>query len=342
MRDVLLHAGQPKTGSSYIQAFFALNAGELSARGIHYPETPSVAQARDGGIASGNHAGFRQAYTALDATAGPDTALLLSSEELFGRIAERGGPLPWFAEKGARVRILLFVRDPLTFRLSNYGQGVKRHGQTRTLDEVLRDQQRASFPLVPFVEVCDRWGADLRLEIYNHVRHRLLEVVCDFLGTSGDGLARPSAAIVNRSLAPNELEFLRQINRVFGRQAGRRMADRLCIELPDVTSGHACASRAALEHFARLVRPQVEAFEARYAGRFPPLGVDWEALVEAHEVDGPAQTEPFTEAQARIVREELLRLGAPAPSLAHRALRGALRRARRALAPGRAAARGGR
>ncbi|APD95381.1 hypothetical protein BM523_16045 [Alteromonas mediterranea] len=133
---IVLHIGPPKTGSSAIQHWCALNHANLKSSGIFYPLHDLDAN----GVSSGNIMSvfIRNEFTgelefseakmskALDdaAIAGAEI-LLLSSEFFFKKVDELAVNLP-------TAEFVAYIRFELDKLVSNYNQSVKRHGKADT------------------------------------------------------------------------------------------------------------------------------------------------------------------------------------------------------------------
>ena len=140
-RDVLLHVGHGKTGSTYIQLFLALNAPRLLELGILYPDSDATRAALAGEITGGNY----KARPILDnigrfARQPPETArLLFSSEALMREIPKTEAFFPTLRSHGLRASVLMFTRDPIEFLRAQYIQQVKRGGFTGSFDDYVKD-----------------------------------------------------------------------------------------------------------------------------------------------------------------------------------------------------------
>lgn len=134
--QIVLHIGPPKTGSSAIQHWCALNRDNLQASGIYYPEHDLDVN----GISSGNLLSIyeRNAETGelvfsndkfsqvkKDARNAGADVLLLSSEFFFKNVNELAINIP-------SASFVAYIRFELTKLVSSYNQSVKRHGKTET------------------------------------------------------------------------------------------------------------------------------------------------------------------------------------------------------------------
>lgn len=264
MSALLLHIGQPKTGTSFIQASLRLSRAALAAHGIVYPARDDPGEARPEAITSGNaqyllrdEATFARELAAHRGAAEADH--LFSSEHLMNELALLPdlAALPRVAGAAGfqRVRILLFIRDPIANLSSESQQLIKRGGATETVDayaELYDKPERIAHLL-------DRLAALENVEItvrnYGVCRDRLLDEVADWAGLPAGVLTDPGVARVNRSMTRAELELQRALNRVVSDGRSRMaLSDALCERLPgirpDVILPSLVAQEAALARLA--------------------------------------------------------------------------------------------
>ena len=154
MKELWVHAGLPKNGSSALQVFFAKNRKELAKEGIDYLELENLEDAENGQITSGNgvllarsllrqeHPLFFpeanakiQQFLALVKSSAYEKGLV--SSEFFSNISieslkELKNELD---SVGVELKILFYVRRQDQFLVSSYMQEVKRHGYTGSLEE---------------------------------------------------------------------------------------------------------------------------------------------------------------------------------------------------------------
>ena len=262
--DLLLHVGHSKTGSSALQSSFALSAEALLAAGIHYPRGREDARARQGRITSGNLDPTRLARTYFKAARqAPDArAILLSNEAWFAGYLNHPEPLREAVAQGIRIRILMFLRDPVDWAMSSYMQMVKRGGAVNGFDQFLQNNK---FPrrVEQFFEMCEKMSLPMMTRNYSRCRNRLLPETETLLGVPARTLTPPPVSQVNRSMTRSELYILRAINREFGASAGYGVADALCEDLPDLQAEAPPLQVASFDAYIEKVAPILKRLNRR-------------------------------------------------------------------------------
>ncbi|QGX96772.1 histidine phosphatase family protein (plasmid) [Roseovarius faecimaris] len=126
-KEILLHVGSPKCGSTYMQNVMLNNAALLEAAGVRYPH--------DGGTHPGNAADIKSITPArLDSYfAGGMQRVILSHEDLFSLVQHGDTLAALTAERGIAVQLLFFLRPFSEFVYGDYSQFMKQFFQ-RFLD----------------------------------------------------------------------------------------------------------------------------------------------------------------------------------------------------------------
>lgn len=167
MRELWIHAGMPKNGSSAIQVFLAKNAAKLKKEDLDYIELSDVSEAANGEITSGNAALF--ARTLLNEK---HEAFYCDNNDLIGRLfsyientscekillsSEFFAVVPVkrieelkiaLIEKNVILKFIYYVRRQDQFLMSSYMQRVKRHGLTAFPEEFILN----SYKNIPFLK----------------------------------------------------------------------------------------------------------------------------------------------------------------------------------------------
>src|SRR4051794_33456059 len=147
MPTLFLHAGAPKTGTSFLQVLFARYAEDLELAGIIYPRGHRFDDAKAGKITSGNgvemakyilprlphdipdKAAFLERFRSQLANARGKN-VLYSSEYLTFEGKRAKDIADTARDAGYAVRVIYFVRSLAPAALSAYSQLLKRNGET--------------------------------------------------------------------------------------------------------------------------------------------------------------------------------------------------------------------
>lgn len=214
---LVLHVGSPKTGTSFIQSSLAVSRNSLTAAGIWYPEHSSDHSAAAGLITSGNIDAFDVMHMREDFLRGFDALpssmnkLMYSNENMIQMLSEAPHVMSDVLAV-VPVEALAFVRDPVEWLWSTYGQHVKGRGVTHDLEEFV-PRWRHPYVALDFFKMCTDMGIGLTVRNYSYVRPQLLDVFEHMLSPRGDvSLTRPERETVNRSLTLSELELQRVVN----------------------------------------------------------------------------------------------------------------------------------
>lgn len=256
IRTYYLHVGAPKTGTSYIQTFLAMNAAKLAARGYAYPEdrARSVARAAAGEVLSGNGYPLFQDLRTADADCSA-----AARDFVEGTVAAAGGrnvvisceQLSWMTapeleavnaavtNSGYALKLIFYVRAPVDLALASIGQMIKRHGHVNSHSDTLlhaRGRLKELIPALDFRSMIDRYERALGRPamIVRHydrtafVGDSLLVDFLDAIGLTMDASFSVPAGNVNPSLSQDEITLMSAINRLEkGRKLGPLISDAL-------------------------------------------------------------------------------------------------------------------
>ncbi|QFU74405.1 hypothetical protein EY643_01355 [Halioglobus maricola] len=260
-KQLLLHLGHDKTGSSYLQTVFASSSELLLNQGIFYPAyTCGVAKAIQGHISSGNIDQKDEVIEiALKAELDCPQAkrLLLSNEHLYYRLLNGSLDLRPCLESGYRISALLFIRDPVEHFFSGYSQLVKRGGETRDIS-ALTSAYNTPADVIQVLRELDR--LEVAVTVVNYSRHRdaLLEKAAQWLEVSPSVLIDAKDAIVNRSLTHSESKLQKLFSEYFGKESSAFISDPLCNELPRVEPDIPEIPAKNLDQMLDNIRPAVQ------------------------------------------------------------------------------------
>ena len=212
----LLHIGANKTGTSSIQRMLALNGPALARAGWIYPDIHlqhcahhALAYALARHPTRGLPAGWRGAFA--KATADPAQRVVISSELFFRNVPPEAAATLFPPDQ---TRIVLYLREHLSYLASWYAQAVQERNLTAGFDDYIR-----LFPQ-PFDTFLKRWeavyGADrITLRPFRRDAFPSGDIRQDFLTQMGgiDGIAMPEADS-NLTISGNLLFFKRMLNHV--------------------------------------------------------------------------------------------------------------------------------
>jgi len=221
MKNLFLHIGFGKTGSSALQVWLHNNADQLRTHGILYPRESS-AKIDDYAITSGNGVRLFRALKEgsvdqliKDAPILDGVDVLYSSEVLQELNEDEFLKLHSVAKShDYNIVIIAFVRDLYDILYSAYMQLVKRHLMHKTFHEYgLSTQTLQQFHVLRKFE--QRFD-DIRLIHYDGALESGIEkAFCAKIGVDPNSMEVMAKRKVNRSLTSVELEILRQANEFF-------------------------------------------------------------------------------------------------------------------------------
>jgi hypothetical protein len=316
-----VHVGHGKTGSSFLQSWWAINAEVLRSRhGIAYPLMAPRSGRREeegprGRFSMGNGfileevlADSDPAALLVDLAMGLPThgQLLFSCERFVRSLPEQLSRLEQIALAAGyeSLHLLLFVRDPLEHAHSLYAEMVKAHAYTGTVEDWL-----TLYNLHEAIEhflkaLTEAKTIHLTTINYSLARDRLCEQARQWLEIPRDILlVDPPTARVNRSLGREELRALLVLNRLVGKNA-RAIGRRLVQELPDLPAQAIVASTSAQMSFLDRLDPVVRRINAVLPAQ---QALRLQALPQQeHPIDEDIRLMPC---QLEVIASELLKLG---------------------------------
>ncbi|WP_262690291.1 hypothetical protein [Kordiimonas aestuarii] len=237
MKTLYLHAGFPKTGSSFLQTVFARNTQFMAETlDIDYQQVDDNAteRAKEGRISSGNGNWFvahlSQGMAVEDALApylsGGRTNSLISNENL-SHLPERTLEEIRKAamDYGYKVHAIAFVRDPFELAISAYLQSVKR-GTIKLPFE--KWSTRFKYKHDKFSALFGSIFETFTVADYGEHKNRLGAAFFDLLGFDGETVPNLPELTVNRSISAEECDFLLKLNAQHDNAAyARRVSDYL-------------------------------------------------------------------------------------------------------------------
>lgn len=239
MKQLILHAGIPKTGSSVLQVFWAQNHEGLLARSLDYFKIGDFKLGESGKISSGNGARLARTFlhpanpihlkdregalAALEEEIGKSSCEtgLLSSEIFIDATDESLAEFrTWLKKKGITLKVFYFIRNQVQFLASSYIQQVKRHGCTEMPDEYVQRAYK-NIPYLKYSSVLDRFASIVGAEnvicrSYDAAlasKGGVFETFFGAFGMPSDGL-EPVSEDINTSLQPSEIVIMLLLNKM--------------------------------------------------------------------------------------------------------------------------------
>lgn len=245
--DVILHIGAPKTGSSALQHFLYLNRELLFEKGIYYPK-----HGFDVNGISGGHSGIGASLIQGDVEKAQSIlnryvsdarkkglTLLVSAESLYGFPKQMKSLC-----SALHVGVISFFRDPLESVVSGYNQSVKRHCNTKTLDDYclkILDMSNRGASGMMLYDWSEHFGSE-NLTVLEYkkpanadsVLERQLLAQLGVLESELDDFEY-NAKPINRGYEPIALEFKRLLNAVLDsdQKSNNQKIDYLLQEISD-------------------------------------------------------------------------------------------------------------
>lgn len=237
-QKLYIHAGQTKTGSSFLQAAFAGSIDALKSMGILYPIDRKLAElARTGIPTSGNIDDGAPDLPQLIAGTFKSTrpnSCLLSNERIFDPLV-RGDTLEKLRQgmPTAQIKVLFFVRDPLEHVISSYQQASKLRNDIGSFAEFAANYNRIGWNQAGIAKLKT---FDIEVEVRNYSRHKtdLLPLTESWLGLAPGTLSPPETHAINRTLTRAETALQEAFVRHFGPFSTRYIGVPLAMKLPDV------------------------------------------------------------------------------------------------------------
>ena len=221
-KNIYLHIGTPKTGTSALQSFLLNNFEELGRQGYDYPEHKVDVN----NISSGNgqeiinimnKEGKEAAQKYIDSLLSTckNENIIISSEALYRYPEEMYQLFP-------NAKIIVYFRSQLDFIESSYNQGVKRSNQkypfSRAINNVLRTNDGFYSSML-----LEKWAKfygykNINLRVYEPVQFLGGTIFSDFLTTIGaefnDSFELPEESI-NVSYSRDAMEYKLLLNNLF-------------------------------------------------------------------------------------------------------------------------------
>jgi hypothetical protein len=247
MATLYLHIGHGKTGTSWIQACLRLNRVSLAIKSIiyaigedHLIDEPYI-------ITSGNASNLFESKTAFEENLAINANVigkdLLYSSEHIPNCFINSNAEDYLEEIAAmhgfdKIKILLFIRNPISLAVSMWQQRTKRRGNHIVTLSNLHEHPDIGWDIIFNVEdLMNRLrkckNVTLTIRNYSNCSDKLIDEIADWLEVPIEILNIPSIKRVNRTPTWSELVFQKSLNKILGR-SGYLFSDPLCERLTDI------------------------------------------------------------------------------------------------------------
>ncbi len=272
MKQIYLHIGHGKTGTSAFQALMAQSQKLLLSAGILYKEHPSFSNAIRSRISSGN-------IDPSDTNDWFDTQVLatvrnnqnydkyvFSCENAFHYMDSVYAALD-NSKDNFNLHVILAVRNPGDMLSSEYHQLVKRDGLFISYEAFLeRTSYRCkhAFRALEIIEQLESKEISFSLLNFSNLGYAITRRISEIIGI--DTLVdthRFTTMRVNRSMSVSELQALVLVNRLYGKFAGTKLSDALVNSLPDIVSDPLLPSASSSKKIADEMKPIIHAINRR-------------------------------------------------------------------------------
>ena len=239
MKEVIIHIGFPKTGTSFLQKSFHENISQLKKLDINYPNPkdqnlPKMAEVDwdtpKNGFLLLNDEHLKESFN-LKKT-------LYSEEGLFRILLEkkkRSLLLDYFSKNNIKVRFIVFYRDFYQHSISTWNQYIKRgKGAMKYHQFMLSGEYRDLRRLKKWIEISIAEGFDISVFKYDSHKKDLFKFFLEkVLGIKDIKSFSYENRRINRSLDYSEIEFVRLLNKEFGSKVTDTVIKKLrWIDLP--------------------------------------------------------------------------------------------------------------
>ena len=221
MRNLVLHIGHGKTGSSYIQSVLALNIKKLSNYGIYYPKPRDYKKASKGFITSGNGHKLLDSNQKFliekDNNIFKNKITLYSDETFVRRLIFNNQFKDFIAKNNKKLKVILYTRNFFEHEFSSWGQLVKRHYFKNDLNNYLKNNNPSGvYKLIrDWIDLSKVFNFELIIKNYSNYKDKIFEIFLDdVLGINAPSLELKSPMYpVNRSMTFTEYEIIRVLNK---------------------------------------------------------------------------------------------------------------------------------
>lgn len=209
IRQIILHIGRHKSGTSSLQHYMGANRDQLSAQGILYPHAGSDnriahhALARACNARQSDGSDLAPIADGIHAELEPHHDRILLSSEAFQNIRNLDRMADLIARFGSpEVQVICYVREHLDYAISGFRQMIQNQPRFTPFDRYVQGLNAMG----PFVRRWSDLGA-LALKWYNRADLKDGDVIADFCDQAGITHAEIPKGDMNPSIGGNLLVY---------------------------------------------------------------------------------------------------------------------------------------
>ncbi len=234
MKELIVHIGIPKTGTTYLQHLLRYNIKNLSHSGINYPDIES--ENIEINYKEVSWEPSKNGILLLDEehiTNISSEKSLYSDESLLRLLLEdnkRTKMMKLIKKKGIRIRFVAFVRDFFEHSFSSWNQYIKRGiGSLEYLEYMKSEDIYEDFKrLEKLIELSKK--EKFSLEIFKYDKHKdelFTFFLSKVLKIKDAQRFHIENKYLNRSLSRSESEIIRLLNKEFGKSVSNNLVKEL-------------------------------------------------------------------------------------------------------------------
>jgi hypothetical protein len=244
-KQIFLHIGHGKTGTSAFQAYLAIAKSSIAKNGYYYHAHPSMKDAQNLKTTAGNIIANRpntadtwfedQVIKVVEQNPGYHT-YIFSGESAFHRMDAFFASFRKATARGMHITVLLSVRNPFDMLESEYQQLIKRHGLTSSIDDFLASRSYRCIHTEKSSRLISRMlEHEVPFKIFNYTSlgRDISFALAEQIGIASlfplDCIANKE---INRSLSAAELQFVIYANQFFGEKVGSQLSTALVEQMP--------------------------------------------------------------------------------------------------------------
>jgi hypothetical protein len=238
--QVLLHFGAGKTGSTAIQNMLYENRQTLSTLGINYTDSRILHNSIQSGNGDEICLRLREGASSFEikkllaSRIGIGKLSIISCEEFAALAHEHLDTLfKSLNQLEIEFKVLIYVRNPVGYYISAYGQAVKRHGYANTFNDFL---DGSSWKHAEQLTKLKAFSSIMNMTVVSFDQNKqdlsksFWKSVNAMFGINVKNSFAKSDLVSNRSLYQEELRFLLKINELFGSRFSTLVSDYLINE----------------------------------------------------------------------------------------------------------------